>query len=290
MTKSIKTFLVCFCATIFTVNAVINTHAASLLDPIRVWGPATKSETGGEDVKFLSLNNQSGQSHNGELQIIVSDVYTRILDATTGVPFPYEDIEDGETIYAYIGPAMSLSLTPMANASLVLCNIPAGYKVPDYLTVESLSWNTAKTQAALTATNGAKYLVPVGCETTPYLSRNIVTLDDLTPGCSCLLWSDDQNVASRIINFSNMGTPIENLPMEAGWQNIDDNWYYYKEDGTMALEWLLDNGKYYYFNPETGILHTGFLTLGNNTYYLQEDGSLLTSPRTFVPDTTGVLH
>lgn len=290
MSKSIKTFLVCLCTTILTANTAITPYAASLLDPIRVWGPVTKAETGGEDIKFFYLDNQSGQSHSGDLQITVSNIYTRILDATTGLPFSYENIQDGETVYAYVGPAMSLSLIPMANASLVLCNVPAGYKVPDYLTVESLAWNTAKTQAVLTATNGSKYIIPADCETTPYLSGNIVTLEDLTPGCSCLLWSDAQNTASRIINFSNMGIPVEDLPMEAGWQNINGNWYYYKEDGTMAVEWLLDNGKCYYFDPETGIMRTGFLTLNNSTYYLQEDGSLLTSPRTFTPDASGILH
>ena len=48
----------------------------------------------------------------------------------------------------------------MPNASLELCNIPAGYRLPEYLTVESLSWNAAKTQASLTATNGNVYTIP----------------------------------------------------------------------------------------------------------------------------------
>ena len=95
MTKSIKIFLTYLYASLFTVNTAISTHSASLLDPLRVWGPATKVETGGEDIQFLSLNNQSSQSLSGELQIIVSNVYTRILDATTGLPFSYEDIKDG---------------------------------------------------------------------------------------------------------------------------------------------------------------------------------------------------
>lgn len=291
MTNSVKAFLACLCtAAVFAAAPADSYGAASLLDPIRIWGPVAKTDAGGDDVRFLSVNNQSGLAYDGELQITVSNVYTRILDATTGHPYSYENIREGETAYIYIGPAMTMSINPMANASLVLCNVPAGYKVPDYIKVESLSWNTFKTQATLTATNGSVYTIPKDCETTPYLSSNIVTLDDLTPGTSCLLWSDQENTASKIINFSNPGKPIEDIPLEPGWHKLNGSWYYYDENGAMAHGWITDMGKQYYLDPETGVMHTGFLTLEGSTYYLLPDGSLLTSARMFVPDENGVLH
>lgn len=291
MTKSLKLFLACLGTAAFvSVAAAADAMASGRLDPVRVWGPVTKTETGGEDIKFFFMNNQSGQSYAGELQVIVSNVYTRILDATTGLPFPYDDMKPGDTAYVYVGPALSASLNPMANASLVLCNVPMGYKVPDYLTVESLSWNTGKTEAVLTATNGAVFTVPSTCETAPYLSKNIVTIDDLTPGTSCLLWSDNQNQATRIINFSKPGVPIEELPMEPGWHQLNNNWYYYDKDGAMAHGWVTDGGDRYYMDPESGVMRTGFLTLEGSTYYFQQDGRLLTSPMLFTPDENGVLH
>ncbi len=291
MTKSLSLFLACLgTAALLSAGSAADTMASGRLDPVRIWGPVTKTEAGDEDIKFFFMNNQSGQSHAGELQVIVSNVYTRILDATTGLPFPYDNMKPGDTAYVYIGPALSASLNPMANASLVLCNVPAGYKVPDYLTVESLSWNSAKTEAVLTATNGSVYTVPSNCETTPYLSKNIVTIDDLTPGTSCLLWSDDHDQASRIINFSNPGIPVEELPMEPGWQKLNNNWYYYDSNRTMVHGWVMIDGKKYYMDPESGIMHTGFLTLEGSTYYFQEDGTLLTSSRLFTPDENGVLH
>lgn len=292
MTKSISSTLACLCAAaLLTMGAPgVSQASSSRLDPVRIWGPVTRTEAGGEDIKILFLNNQSGLSFSGELQITVSNVYTRVLDATTGMPFPYENIRTGDTAYVYIGPALSSSLPPMANASLVLCNIPADYRVPDYLTVESLSWNASKTQASLTATNGSVYTIPSGCETIPYSSSNIVTIDDLTPGTSCLLWCNKDNLASRIINFSNPGVPIEQLPMDPGWQKINNNWYYYKADGTMAHGWVMDNDKRYYLDLNSGVMHTGFLTLDGNTYYFTEDGSLLTDPMTFTPDENGVLR
>lgn len=291
MTKPLKLFLACLAAAAFlSAGSPAKALASGRLDPVRIWGPVTKTETGSEDIKFFFMNNQSGQSYSGELQVIVSNVYTRILDAATGLPFPYEQMKPGDTAYVYVGPALSASLNPMVNASLVLCNVPVGYKVPDYVTVESLSWNSARTEAVLTATNGAVFTIPSDCETTPYLSRNIVTIDDLTSGTSCLLWSDSQNRASRIINFSAPGIPIEELPMKPGWQKMNNSWYYYNSDGTMARGWVLDKGKHYYMDPDSGIMYTGFLTLEGATYYFQEDGSLLTSPKLFIPDENGVLH
>lgn len=113
MTKFIPSILACLCAAAFLTVGVPETAQASSsrLDPVRVWGPVTKTEAGGEDIKLLFLNNQSGLSFTGELQITVSNVYTRVLDATTGMPFPYENIRTGDTAYVYIGPALPSSLT-----------------------------------------------------------------------------------------------------------------------------------------------------------------------------------
>ena len=291
MTKTIRTSLACLCAAFVSLTAAPTAEAsANLLDPIRIWGPVTSTSTEGEDARFFSLDNQSGQSYQGELRITVSKVYTRVLDAVTGQPCPVEDIRPGETAYVYIGPAMTMSQPPMANASMILCNIPADFRVPDYLKVASLEWNEDRTEALLTSTGGEAYTVAADCETTPYLSANIVTVDDLTPGVSCLLWADGENGATRIINFTNPGLPIEELPMDPGWQKINNHWYFYTEDGSMAKGWITDRDKIYYLDPETGMMHKGFLTIDDKTYYLQSDGSLLTSPKLFTPDKNGVLQ
>lgn len=78
--------------------------------------------------------------------------------------------------------------------------------------------------------------------------------------------------------------------MDPGWQKINNTWYYYNSDGTMAHGWVTDHNKQYYFDLNSGIMHTGFLTLDGNTYYFTEDGSLLTEPRMFTPDENGALH
>lgn len=43
------------------------------------------------------------------------------------------DLKDGETVYAWVGPVMTLSLPPQATAILILANIPADYGVPSIM-------------------------------------------------------------------------------------------------------------------------------------------------------------
>lgn len=38
------------------------------------------------------------------------------------------------------------------------------------------------------------------------------------------------------------------------WMNVDGNWYYFDEEGYMAVGWVLVDGKEYYLDPETGAM------------------------------------
>ena len=164
---------------------------------IRIYGPETKMEDG-----RLSIDNQSGMSTSGEIILNVADDMTYILDAMTGLPVALEDVKDGDTIYAYIGPAMTMSLPPMTNAVMIFTNLPADAKAPDYVEVKSMVTDAATSKSVLTATDGTEFTLAEDCNIFPYLTRNIVTLDDLTQGKKCVVWSDDENTASKIMLFA----------------------------------------------------------------------------------------
>ena len=148
---------------------------------IRIYGPVTKMEDG-----RLSIDNQSGMSTSGEIILNVA----------------LEDVKDGDTIYAYIGPAMTMSLPPMTNAVMIFTNLPADAKAPDYVEVKSMVTDAATSKSVLTATDGTEFTLAEDCNIFPYLTRNIVTLDDLTQGKKCVVWSDDENTASKIMLFA----------------------------------------------------------------------------------------
>lgn len=284
MKKLFKKLMSCICMTaILTAGSLVNAAAATTTDTAlndyRIHGPVTKSEHG-----QLIIDNQESTGYTGEIILNISSETTKILDAVTGSPVTVDDIRDGETIYAYIRPVMTMSIPPMTNASLILCNIPADFRVPAYQQSDVLTVNEDGVSGSVKTTDGTTYTIPADCEIFPYLTRNIVRIQDLTEGRTFLVWADDQNRASRIMVF-----PKE-ADTRTGWSLEGDSWFYYDENGSMVKGWLLDNGSWYYLDPETGVMKTGFLFYEGRTYYLQEDGRMLTSAKTFTPDSTGALH
>lgn len=160
------------------------------LQPVRIYGSASHMEDG-----RLSIDNRSGVSAEGEIILNISQESTLILDAVSGTPLTLEDIQDGETIYAYIGPAMT-------NAAIIFANIPADFKVPDYVEADSVITDAGSSQTVLTASDGTEYILAEDCDIFPYLTRNIVTLDDLTQGKNVVVWSGDDNTATKIMVFA----------------------------------------------------------------------------------------
>ena len=159
------------------MTALAETNIAAESDfvytPIRVYGTAQKLTDG-----RLHLTNSSTDSIN---DIVVTTQNSLILDAVSGMPVSYEDIQEGSFVYAYVGPAMALSLPPIANADIVLVNIPADYKVPSYVIVKSLDMHEDGS-ATLTANDGQVYDIPADCSVIPYLTRQMIYVDSLTPG------------------------------------------------------------------------------------------------------------
>lgn len=162
---------------------------------IQIYGPVTHMENG-----RLSMDNQSGQGYSGEIILNIPDE-ALVLNAEDGLPADLEAVEDGATLYAYIGPAMTMSLPPMTTAELVLCNIPESGQVPDYVEVKSVVTDAASSKTVLTGADGKEFEIADDCQFTPYLTRNIVTVDDLTEGVKCLVWSGEDHAASRIMIF-----------------------------------------------------------------------------------------
>lgn len=166
------------------------------MNTIGIWGPVLGVEDGA-----IRIDNQSGVSFSGEIVLNIDDEYSKVLDAENGFPAALTDIQEGEFIYAYIGPAMTMSLPPMTTAEMVICKIPADYKTPEYVKVKSMqeqqdgSW-------VLTSANEAVYQIPADCTILPYLTRNIVRLTDVTAGSSCLIWSDNNGIGQKIVLFA----------------------------------------------------------------------------------------
>ena len=165
-------------------------------ETIRVWGPVLSVEDGS-----ICIDNQSGVSSAGEMILHIAEGETLVLGAENGFPVELSDIQVGEVIYANIGQAMTMSLPPQTTAEVVICNVPADFKAPDYVQVQNMQWNEDGS-GILTATSGSVYQIPADCPIIPYLTRNLVMLQDVTESRSLLVWSDAENVAQNLVLFA----------------------------------------------------------------------------------------
>ena len=187
-----------------TIESLEETQAP-VLSPVILQGPVIHMEDGRLSInsqpESAPSDSQAEGTYTGEVILNISED-TLILDGVNGYPVQLEDLEDGSTIYAYVGPAMTMSLPPMTTAELILCQIPEDAKAPEYVTVKSVVSDAETGSAVLTTVDGAQYEIGEDCQILPYLTRNIVTLSDLTEGSKCLIWSDGQGAASKIVLFA----------------------------------------------------------------------------------------
>ena len=177
-----KLFSLILCAAILVVPTFAAGESGEGTDttgPVMVWGKLTWLDNGG-----LLLQNDSETALN---EVILHGESIICLDAVTGETMDIKDLEDGDTVYAWVSPVMTLSMPPQTTAYLILGNIPADYRVPQYYEIiaanvtESDSETQMPTSVELTAACGTVFTVTDEATLTPYLTKNIVTLGDLVP-------------------------------------------------------------------------------------------------------------
>ena len=164
------------------------------------WGTATWQDNGSLLVRKSGENKPTDGMALWTKNAIV-------LDAVSGEPVDAKSIKDGSTVYAWLGAqtAMTMSLPPQVTPELLLVNIPADFKVPQYDVIVRANYIMkgipGYSGMAITLSDGTACQVWQDAAVTPYLTRNRVTYQDLLPGTRVLVWADDEGQASRVIVF-----------------------------------------------------------------------------------------
>lgn len=161
---------------------------------VRMFGTAVRTE--GHE---LVIDNHSGFGMEGEIGLTIDPDTTYILDSMTGFPVEEEDIQEGELIYVYAGDTMTLSSPPKAEAQVIFTGIATDAKVPDYAEIHSAVTDAASARSVLTTSEGVIYTLSEDCMIVPYHTRNRLTMDDLSEGKKCAVWSDDAQIAFKIM-------------------------------------------------------------------------------------------
>ena len=81
---------------------------------------------------------------------------------------------------------------------MILAGIPADFKAPEYITVDSMTWNE-DTSWTLVSSEGTTYQIPGECPVIPYLTRQMVYLPDVAEGRELLIWSNAENVGQKLV-------------------------------------------------------------------------------------------
>lgn len=114
---------------------------------------------------------------------------TLILNAVDGSAMTAEDLREGEYVYAYVSPAMTRSLPPIATAAVILAAIPADYGVPAYSIVEQV--NVWEGRTSILMSDDVTYsMSDAELLAGPGFTCGTITLADITPGCGLLAWYD----------------------------------------------------------------------------------------------------
>lgn len=179
-------------------------EAPDYLPPVQVWGTVTRLEQG-----RLLVKNSSETDPNQTIIVHLEDS-TPVLDAVTGLPLERE-LKDGETVYAWVGPAMMLSMPPQASAEVVVANIPSDFSVPQYVQIARLKPQAMiaifpvppLTKVEAVTTGGEELTITDKAVLTPHLTRQMVTLESLTPGTRMLVWKDSSQSVSKVLVFAN---------------------------------------------------------------------------------------
>lgn len=114
---------------------------------------------------------------------------TRILDATDGTALQFSDLKEHESVYVYTDPFMALSYPPQAGAQVVLAHIPADYRVPSLMEVDTTSASNEE-KTILGTSSGINVTLSDDCEIFSYDTRQSFSASDIKPGHKLLVWHD----------------------------------------------------------------------------------------------------
>lgn len=95
--------------------------------------------------------------------------------------------------------------------------------------------------------------------------------DDAGYLCKNVWYTDEKN---NIYLVSGDGT------LSTGWQTVSNCTFYCGTDGIVKKGFCKVNNVEYYFNPISGIRHSGWLTYKGKTYYYNQNGKKVTGNRT----------
>jgi glucan-binding YG repeat protein len=286
-------------------NQVISTYQAGWNGVFYLsWYPALKA---GTEITIVSIDNAGNRSEPVTLTVIDKTAPSLHLDSvfppTTKNPVVKGTAEAGAVIQV-LKNGQIIATGTSTSAGTFSITIPSQSKgtILTVVAIDSLGNKTEKTVEVLEfdVTPPAQPQVDeitiistsVTGMTEPNTTIKVVTLEGTYYGTSdeigrfsiaipkqrennsVYIWTIDQhnNESEMVIIQVKWTTPI-------GWyQDLDRNKFYYNPiTGKMQTGWLLDAGKWYWFESDGKMKTNGFRIIGGSTYYFLSNGVMQTN-------------
>ena len=161
---------------------------------VRVWGKVSPWDGEG-----IYLKNDGDDSYVNEVVIHPGDAPA--VDGVTGLPMDLEKVKEGDTLYVWTGPAMALSMPPQMSALVIVGNVPADAAAPEFAEIARHVSKFApedKKNPVFSLTGGETLEVTDKTVFTPWLTRQMVRMEDLNPGDRALVWKDKNGAAEKV--------------------------------------------------------------------------------------------
>ena len=151
---------------------------------------------------------------------------TRILDAVSLEAVALSDIEDGDWIYAWADPVMALSYPAQAGVQLILVNTPQDYAVPMYHQIVTAQLSEDGSALTILTDKNETFVIGSDCTLSPYLTRNIITLESLVPGTDILVWQapgedGGESTVTRVVSFGSSYNGYMSVDTGAGTVSVN---------------------------------------------------------------------
>ena len=148
--------------------------------PIPVWGTVSALR---EDRLLLTCDSEDAPYSQIVVRVTES---TPVLDAVSGEARSLAALQEGEVVYAWVGPAMTRSLPPIANAALLLCGIPEDFHTPAYAEVENVF--RSGDQLSVYMSNHIVLHLDADTKLLAAPGQEAPSLEDIVPGARLLSW------------------------------------------------------------------------------------------------------
>ncbi len=161
---------------------------------VRMWGKVSPWEGSG-----IYLKNDSGDGSLSEVVVHPGDAPA--VDGTTGLPLDLKTVKEGDVLYVWTGPTMALSQPAQVSALVIVGNVPADAAAPEFCEIAGRAVSPApgdKGKPKFPLTGGGELEVTDKTVYTPWLTRQILRMEDLNPGDRVLAWKGKDGAAEKI--------------------------------------------------------------------------------------------